>query len=86
MSRLGFGTTEPYHVSNVSVPAEEDVADAKSDVSSLNELEKFNFERDTRVSEASSMLGNILGGRSGDSLHAHSPVGSGTGHEIPWMQ
>lgn len=81
-SRLGFGSPIPDNVSDISAPDEAE-EDAESDVSSLNELEKFNFERDTRGSRSGSALGGLPGGRSGSAMNNNSPV-LGSGHESPW--
>lgn len=83
-SRLGFASPTPDqdNVSEISIPDEAE-EDAKSDVSSLNELERFNFERDTRDSRSGSALGSVPGGRSGSAMNNNSPI-FGTGHESPW--
>ena len=96
-SRLGFGNSPPPdhdhndddNVSEISAPDEEE-DDAKSDVSSLNELEKFNFERDTQGgSRSGSALGSLSGGggRSGSAMNktysSNSPVYANT-HDSPW--
>ena len=89
-SRLGFGSPPPDsdNVSEISAPDEVD-DDAKSDVSSLNELERFDFERDTRAgSRSGSALGSLSGGgggRSGSAMNNYnnSPVYASP-HESPW--
>lgn len=81
-SRLDFDSPTADNVSEISAPYEAE-EDAKSEVSSLNELEKFDFERDTRSSNNGSALGNVPGGRSVSALNDNSPI-IGTGHESPW--
>jgi hypothetical protein len=95
-SRLGFGSPAPDNdddgnVSEISAPDEEE-DDAKSDVSSLNELEKFDFERDTRGggsrsgSALGSLSGGVGGGRGGSAMNNYSnnsPVYANT-HDSPW--
>lgn len=84
-SRLGFNslTRDKDNISEISAPDEAE-EDAKSDVSSLNELEKFDFERDTRDGgRTGSALGNIAGGRSGSAMTSNSPI-LPSGHESPW--
>jgi hypothetical protein len=83
-SRLGFDspTRDEDNISEISAPDEAE-EDAKSDVSSLNELEKFDFERDTRDSRTGSALGSIPGGRSGSAMTNNSPI-LPSGHESPW--
>jgi hypothetical protein len=92
-SRLGFGSPTPENdvdvddnISDISA-VDEASEDAASDVSSLNELEKFDFERDTRTSGSrnGSALGSLPGARSGSAMNSNSPIlGPGTGYERPW--
>ena len=62
----------------------EDAADAESDVSSLNELEKFDFERDTRESASNTMIEKLPGARSGSVINNGSPVFESGYYERPW--
>lgn len=94
-SRLGFDAQSPTsperprnqedNISEISAPLESD--DGKSDVSSLDELEKFNFERDTRGSGSgsghNSALGSLPGARSGSAMNTNSPI-LGRPRERPW--
>jgi hypothetical protein len=90
-SRLGFGSPTPEndadaddYISDISA-VDEASEDTASDVSSLNELEKFDFERDTRGSGSGdgSALGSLPGARSGSAMNSYSPI-LGNGHERPW--